>query len=169
MGATRDETTGLMRPEGCTLDLSYVLAVATQTNVAHRNLGTELLSLERHGVTLGVAWRDDLVEREGGGLANGVLATMLDHTCSLAAFMSVNDDRLGGATMGLRVDYLAPAEPGQGVHVRAECVRRAPYVAFVQGTVFHPERPESVIARAICTVAVQPDPAMATPEAGTLP
>ena len=160
MGPTRDQITGLMRPDGCTLDLSYVLAVATQTNVAHRELGTELVALQRHGVTLGVAWRADLVEREGGGLANGVLATMLDHTCSLAAFMSVNDERLGGATMGLRVDYLAPAEPGRGVHVRAECVRRAPHVAFVHGAVFHPGQPDATIARAICTVAVQPEPAV---------
>ena len=162
MGATRDDVTGLWRPDGCTLDLGYVLAVATQTNVAHRNLGTELLSLERHGVTLGLAWRDDLVEHEGGGLANGVLATMLDHTCSLAAFMSVNDDRLGGATMGLRVEHLAPAEPGKGVHVRGECVRRAPHVAFVQGTVVHPDRPQTIIAMAMCSVAVQPDPGAAS-------
>lgn len=159
MGATRDETTGLMRPEGCTLDLSYVLAVATQTNVAHRELGTEVVALERHGVTLGVAWRADLVEREGGGLANGVLATMLDHTCSLAVLMTIDDERLGGATMGLRVDHLAPAEPRRGVHVRAECLHRASRVAYVQGVAFHPEQPDAIIARATCTVAVQPDPA----------
>jgi acyl-coenzyme A thioesterase PaaI-like protein len=158
MGATRDEVTGLWRPEGCTLDLEYVLAVATQTNVAHRNLGTELLSLERHGVILGVAWRADLVETDGGGIANGVLATMLDHACSLAAFLSVNDERLGGATMGLRVDHLAAAAPKQGVHVHARCVRRAPHVAFVQGSVFHPDAPDHVIAIATCTVAVQPEP-----------
>jgi acyl-coenzyme A thioesterase PaaI-like protein len=157
MGATLDRATGLWRPEGCTLDLTFVLAVATQTNAAHRALGTELLSLERHGVTLGLAWRADLVESEGGGLANGVLATLLDHGCSLAAFLSVNDERLGGATMGLRVDHLAPTEPRRGVHVRAECVRRAPRVAFVQGTVFHPERPDAIVAVAMCTVAVQPE------------
>ena len=162
MGATRDEPTGLLRPEGCTLDLTYVLAVATQTNVAHRELGTEVVALERHGVTLGVAWRADLVEREGGGLANGVLATMLDHTCSLAVLMTINDERLGGATMGLRVDHLVPAEPGRGVHVRAECMHRGSRVAYVQGVAFHPEQPDTIIARATCTVAVQPEPAGTT-------
>jgi acyl-coenzyme A thioesterase PaaI-like protein len=168
MGATRDEpgperdVAGLVRPEGCTLDLTYVLGVATQTNVAHRELGTQLVALERHGVTLGVAWRADLVERDGGGLSNGVLATMLDHTCSLAVLMTINDERLGGATMGLRVDYLALAEPGRSVHVRAECVHRASRVAFVLGSAFHPEQPDAIIARATCTVAVQPEPAATT-------
>jgi acyl-coenzyme A thioesterase PaaI-like protein len=134
------------------------LAVATQTNVAHRDLGTELLTLERHGVTLALAWRADLVETEGGGIANGVLATLLDHACSLAAFLSVNDERLGGATMGLRVDHLAATVPQQGVHVHAQCVRRAPHVAFVHGRVFHPAKPDDLVAIATCTVAVQPDP-----------
>src|SRR5438045_7683684 len=120
MAATRDEATGLWRPEGCVLDLARVLAVATQTNAAHHEMGTELLTLERHGLTLGLAWRDDLVEVEGGGLANGVLAALLDHTCSLAAFLSVNDEQRGGATMGLRVEHLAPTEFGKGVDVHAQ-------------------------------------------------
>ena len=156
MGATRDEATGLWRPEGCVLDLGQVLAVATQTNAAHHALGTELLSLERHGVTLGLAWRADLVEVDGGGLANGVLATLLDHACSLAVWLSVNDETNGGATMGVRVDYFAPTEPGMGVHVRAECVHRADYVAFVKGTVFQADRPDAVLAMGTCTVAKQP-------------
>ena len=156
MGPTLDEATGLWRPEGCVLDLTQLLAVATTTNAAHYDMGTQLLSLERHGVTLGLAWRDDLVDTPGGGLAKGVLAVMLDHTCSLAAALSVNDDTKGGATMGLRVDYLAPTEPGHGIHVRAECVHRAERVAFAQGTVFHPDRPEVLLAIATCTVAKQP-------------
>ena len=156
MGATRDEATGLWRPEGCVLDLGQVLAVATQTNAAHHAMGTELLALERHGVTLGLAWRDDLVEVVGGGLANGVLATLLDHACSLAVWLSLNDPTSGGATMGVRVDYFAPTEPGEGVHVRAECVHRADLVAFVTGIVFHPDRPDAVLATGTCTVATQP-------------
>ena len=155
MGATRDEATGLWRPEGCVLDLARVLAVATQTNAVHHDMGTELLSLERHGVTIGLAWRADLVDVDGG-LANGVLAALLDHACSLAAFLSVNDEDRGGATMGLRVDHFAPAESGKGVHVHAECVHRAPHVAFATGTVFHPDRPDEVLAMGTCTVAVQP-------------
>jgi acyl-coenzyme A thioesterase PaaI-like protein len=156
VGATRDEATGLWRPEGCVLDLGQVLAVATQTNAAHHAMGTELLSLERHGVTLGLAWRDDLVEVEGGGLANGVLATLLDHACSLAVWLSLNDPTSGGATMGVRVDYFAPTEPGKGVHVRAECVHRGDLVAFVKGIAFHPDRPDAVLAMGTCTVATQP-------------
>ena len=156
MGAARDEATGLLRPEGCTLDLVRVLAVATQTNAAHHDMGTELLALERHGVTIGLAWRDDLAEIDGGGLANGVMAVLLDHACSLAAFLSVNDEARGGATMGLRVDHLAPAEPREPVHVQAVCMQQTPYVAFVQGSVFHPDRPDALLATAICTVATQP-------------
>ena len=156
MGATRDEATGLLRPDGCTLDLARVLAVATETNAAHHDMGTELLALERHGVTIGLAWRDDLTETDGGGLANGVMAVLLDHACSLAAFLSVNDESRGGATMGLRVDHLASAQSGKGVHVRAVCVRDTPYVAFVQGSVFHPDRPDALLATAVCTVATQP-------------
>ena len=156
VGATRDEATGLWRPEGCVLDLGQVLAVATQTNAAHHAMGTELLSLERHGVTLGLEWRDDLVEVDGGGLANGVLATLLDHACSLAVWLSLNDETSGGATMGVRVDYFAPAEPGKRVEVRAQCLHRAAFVAFVKGTVVHPDRPDAVLAIGTCTVATQP-------------
>jgi acyl-coenzyme A thioesterase PaaI-like protein len=150
MDARRDP---LARPEGSTLDLARVHAVATTTNRAQQALGTELLALERHGVTIGLAWRADLVDEPGGGLAAGVLACLLDHACSLAALMSADDVERPGSTMGLRVDHVAAPTPGQPVLVVAECVGRADRVLFVRGEVRHPAEPGRLLATGTGTVA----------------
>jgi acyl-coenzyme A thioesterase PaaI-like protein len=143
----------LARPEGSTLDLARVHAVATTTNRAHHALGTELLALERHGATVGLAWRADLADVADGGLSAGVLACLLDHACSLAALMSADDVVRPGSTMGLRVDHLAAPRPGAAVHVVAECVGRADRVLFVRGEVRDPSEPGRLLAVGTGTVA----------------
>jgi uncharacterized protein (TIGR00369 family) len=142
----------LAQPEGSKLDLAHLEAVATESNAAHRAMGTELLAVERHGATVSLAWREDLVEA-GGGLASGVLAALLDHVCSLAALLSLNDEERFGTTMSLHVDYLEPARAGRPVHGRAECIREASGMVFVRGSAFHPESAERPLAVAMTVVA----------------
>jgi acyl-coenzyme A thioesterase PaaI-like protein len=149
-------TSSIERPEGCLLDLGRVHAVVTKTNAAHAAMGTELVALERHGATIRLAWRPDLVDIEGGGLGHGVLVALLDHACSVAALISVNDEGRCGPTMDLRVDHLARAAPRQAVTVRAECVHPAGYVAYVRGEAFHPDEPDQVLAIGTATVALRP-------------
>jgi acyl-coenzyme A thioesterase PaaI-like protein len=144
---------------GSRVDLAYVHAVAEVTNLAQRALGTRLLALDRRGATVGLAWRADLADTPGGGLAPGVLACLLDHVCGLAALMGVDDHTRLGGTMGLRVDHLARAEPGRGVVAVGECLRRNDHVAHVRGEVRHadgPEGPGPVLAVATATHATRP-------------
>ncbi len=142
----------LTPPAGSTLDLAHVHAVATEANAAHKAMGTELLAVERHGATVALPWRRDLAEA-AGGLAPGVLAALLDHACSLAALISLDDEARFGSTMSLHLDYLGPAQPGRRVHAHAECFSQAPAIVFVRGSAFHPENPASPLAVAVCTVA----------------
>ena len=142
----------LTQPEGLTLDIAHLEEMATVTNAAHRAMGTKLLAVERHGATVSVAWRQDLTEA-GGGLAPGVLAALLDHVCSLAALVSLDDEERFGTTMSLHLDYLEPARSGRPVHGRAECIRETSGMVFVRGSAFHPESGERPLVVATATVA----------------
>jgi uncharacterized protein (TIGR00369 family) len=142
----------LRRPPGSTLDLSRLYLVATDTNAAHKAMGTELRAVERHGATVSLPWREDLTEASGG-LATGALAALLDHVCSLAALLSLDDEERFGTTMSLHLDFLEPARPGRPVHGRAECIREASGMVFVRGSAFHPESPERPLVVAVTTVA----------------
>ncbi len=153
---TASPDAGLIRPDGCHIDLEFLHAVATETNQAHKALGTQLLAIERHGVTIGLPWRSDLAANSEGTLANGVLATLLDHACSLAAFLSFNGDYRHGGTMSLRVEYVKPLRPYSPVRVRAHCEETTDAVAYVYGAVFHPDMSGELLAIARCTIAVVP-------------
>ena len=152
---TDQPLTPIARPHGSTIDLTRVQEVATRANAAHRAMGTELLEVERHGVTVALAWREDLTET-GGGLAPGVLGALLDHACSLAALISLDDESRFGTTMSLRLDYLEPVQPGRPIRARAERVSESTGRMVVRGSAFHPESPERLLAVAICTVATVP-------------
>jgi uncharacterized protein (TIGR00369 family) len=142
----------LRQPPGSTLDLGRLYVVATDTNAAHKAMGTELRAVERHGATVSLPWREDLTDASGG-LAAGALAALLDHVCSLAALLSLDDEERFGTTMSLHLDYLEPAGPGRPVHGRAECVREASGMVFVRGSAYHPESPERPLVVAVTTVA----------------
>ena len=142
----------MQRPEGSTIDMALVHAVATKTNRAHGSMGTQLLAVERHGATVALPWREDLTE-PSGAIAPGVLAALLDHACSLAALLSLDDPARFGTTMSLRVDYLASARPQLPVHVRGEAIHEGARVMAVRGEAFHPDEPQRLLATAVCTVA----------------
>lgn len=140
------------RPPGSTIDLAFVHAVATETNRAQRSMGTQLLAIDRHGATVALPWRDDLAD-PSGAFAPGVLAALLDHACSLAALLSLDDPARFGTTVNLRVDYLAPVLPAQPVHVRGEAVHEGSQAMAIRGEAFHPHDPQRLLATAVCTVA----------------
>ena len=135
-----------------TIDLALVRAVATETNRAQRSMGTQLIAVERHGVTIELPWRDDLTDADGG-LAPGVLAALLDHACSLAALVSLDDPARFGTTISLRVDQLEPATPGRAVRVDALTVHQGEQLLSVHGTAFHPDEPDRPLATGVCKVA----------------
>ena len=91
-------------------------------------------------------FREDLVgDPATGGLADGVVYTLLDQACGFAISSAVRDIagmegrglRMGGmATLDFRIDYVRPARAGEAVIGQAECIKLNGEVAFVRGVAF---------------------------------
>src|SRR5215216_2135579 len=73
---------------------------------------------------------------ETGVIHGGAITALLDSCCGAAVF-----SRLAVlqpiATLDLRIDYLAPADPGRDVNARAECYKLTRNVAFVRAIAYH--------------------------------
>ena len=116
------------------------------------------------GVDVGEGWggglmrapfRADLVGDPAlGGLADGVIYTLLDQACGAAigvavkarAGMQGRELAMGAmATLDFRIDYVRPARAGADVTAQAECLRIDGELAFVRGAAFETD-PEDPIA-----------------------
>jgi len=120
------------------------------------------------GVDIGEGWgglmrapfRADLVGDPAlGGLADGVIYTLLDQACGAAigvavkarAEMQGRELAMGAmATLDFRIDYVRPARAGADVTARAECLRIEGEVAFVRGAAFEtdPDDPIAIVQAA---------------------
>jgi acyl-coenzyme A thioesterase PaaI-like protein len=100
-------------------------------------------------------FRADLVGDPAlGGLADGVIYTLLDQACGGAigialkarSEMQGRELAMGGmATLDFRIDYVRPARAGADVTARAECLRIDGELAFVRGAAFETD-PDDPIA-----------------------
>jgi acyl-coenzyme A thioesterase PaaI-like protein len=88
-----------------------------------------------------------------GGLADGVVVTLLDQACgqAIGAALKIRADMEGRelamgvmATLDFRVDYLRPARAGMGVTARAKCLKIDGEVAFVRGAAFETDPDDPV-------------------------
>ena len=92
-------------------------------------------------------FRPDLVgDPAEGGLAGGVITTLLDHTCGLA-IKAAAFDFSATATLDLRIDYMRAAEPGRAVIARAHCYKLTHTIAFVRASAYEDD-PEDPVATA---------------------
>jgi acyl-coenzyme A thioesterase PaaI-like protein len=106
------------------------------------------------GEVMRVPFRADLVgDPAAGGLANGVVFTLLDQACGYAISSALRERaegegrelRMGGmATLDFRIDYVRPARAGEGVTGEARCVKIAGEVAFVRGVAFETDPDDPV-------------------------
>jgi acyl-coenzyme A thioesterase PaaI-like protein len=101
-------------------------------------------------------FRADLVgDPADGGLAGGVITTLLDQTCGMAVGFAMRarhpagemTARMGSmATLDFRIDYIRPAKPGRAVTGEAECYSISGGVAFVRGLAYEDDRADPIAA-----------------------
>lgn len=123
-------------------------------------------------------FRADLVgDPADGGLAGGVITTLLDQTCGMAvgwamrgsnpweggdpwSAMKEEPRRFGTmATLDLRIDFVRPARPGADVTARAQCYQIAGGVAFVRGEAFEDDPADPIAAAQAAFMLTEAPPA----------
>ncbi|AJD48681.1 hypothetical protein S7S_11345 [Isoalcanivorax pacificus W11-5] len=94
-------------------------------------LGIEVEEMSREGAAMSMACVHDVQDCRGAA-HRGAISTLLDTTCGLAIFARLGDMR-PIATIDLRVDFIAPPTPGEGVYCKVTCFAVAGEVAYVRG------------------------------------
>lgn len=101
-----------------------------------RELNMAVESIEPGCAVLSMPYDDRLIgDPASGVLHGGAVSTLMDTSCG-AAVLSHPDASSTTATLGLRIDYMRAAVPGQAIRARAVCHHVAKNVAFVRASAF---------------------------------
>jgi uncharacterized protein (TIGR00369 family) len=134
-------------------ELGRRLAIMNAALPHGRALGFELSEVGPSTASLRVAWREDLAE-DHGGLAGGLVTTLLDQVCGLAVQAALPRFALI-ATLDLRVDVMRSARAGSGLIARADCFRRTRQIAFVRA-IAHDGDADDPVAAAQAAFMLEP-------------
>ncbi len=98
-----------------------------------RALGLEFREAGSNWAELALPWREELVGiPETGVLASGAVVSLIDTASGTSVWVSL--DRFAPIlTVDLRLDYLRPANRGETIVARCECVKLTRRIAFVRG------------------------------------
>lgn len=97
-------------------------------------LGMTVDSIGAGEATLSMPYAEKLIGDPQTGVVHGGAVSALMDTCCGAAVMSHPRNLADTATIGLRIEYLRPATPGQAITATATCYHVTRSVAFVRAT-----------------------------------
>lgn len=102
-----------------------------------RAIGMELVSHGPTGCIVRVPYAEHLVgDPDTGVVHGGVLTALLDNACGMAVRAPGDQEAVTMATLDLRIDYMAPAEPHRDILAHAFCYKRTRHIAFVRATAY---------------------------------
>ena len=109
-------------------------------------LGFRFISVSSGRGSMSVPWREDLVgDPDTQVIAGGVVTSLLAHTCGLAISSAAGGGSMfGTATLDLRIDYLRPAAPREGVTVEAHCYKVTHNIGFVRAEAWDIDRTDLI-------------------------
>lgn len=135
-------------------DLSKA-AVAFLKALPHcQALGMRLDRIEPGKAEISMPYDERLIGDPVTGVIHGGAVSALMDSCGGAAVMSHPKAASVAATLGLRIDYLRSAVPGQRIVARAECYHVTRSVAFMRATAADDDA-ENPVATATGTFTVE--------------
>jgi uncharacterized protein (TIGR00369 family) len=118
------------------------------------DIGVSVKDMNDDGVTMYLPHDERFVGNPiNGVLHGGLITTLIDTTSGMCVYARLQK-YIPIATLDLRIDYLKPATPGEGLFAHAYCYRLTQQIAFVRSVAYHHD-PDDPIANSVSTFMLQ--------------